>query len=818
MFHFFPKSLIKPRLSCVAMGYTAFVPNLMQILYLDVFLYFYYNTFSKSKKLAYGRMTFVMRFIKKSPNFFKTYRKIILLFLLPVIFSLINIFININIYYSNYHTQAIRFLTERLNSLYKENNSDIKSIMNGIDVLSLDNNLTAVLSNNINPHDTAINAVSDKLQSFSNSYKIIDSIAVINREQQYVVTNKGVYDFSDYFENEYVYNNYNAYFFRSFKLYGLATYQCQPPSIVHTSDSEKNIIPFFFCNIGKITTTNYIVVNIDIKNFLAGTDSEDSDMYNNICILNRATGQNFTLSGNEVVHSSIKHSELYNMLCDTKSGKSFDYIQNGSKVIIAPFAASSSILDYCYYGVIPNSNQYVRELITRTVVFNLLFIILMIAILLITLMRIISPLMQLENTFKPITSEFSGKKLDIFRYLELASKAVIQRNKLLYSQYNDTLPLIQEKQLIELLNSDESETEALLKSDNFKLDFRYNNYAAIMLRLDLTQSFYNANPGVNSNELHIAFYQTARLMFLEKFPTYSFMLPDRTICIILNLPDDSFDEEITPTLNEIQNMLSVDAKSIQFYVGYGGIYDGIAGMKKSFDKAKKSLMITIGDIMSDVSYSFSHEQELKLHSLLSSGHIYEAKNMILSIFAYNEEINCSDTSMKLLYINILFMLYRVMSEKKVLAEYPLNMIIQSVSQPISQIYNEIFKQLKYMNEQFQRIEKDDKISMIVKYIDTNYSDEISLDYLSDKYKINSSQISKQFKAKTGVNFWDYLSERRINRAKELIAETDLTIQDIYTRVGFNNRTTFIRCFKKISGMTPTEYSRSIKSGQQEGLK
>lgn len=66
-----------------------------------------------------------------------------------------------------------------------------------------------------------------------------------------------------------------------------------------------------------------------------------------------------------------------------------------------------------------------------------------------------------------------------------------------------------------------------------------------------------------------------------------------------------------------------------------------------------------------------------------------------------------------------------------------------------------------------------------------------------------------FKEQFGVNFVDYLAQIRINKAKEYLSTTK-TIGEIFTLTGFNNRNTFLRTFKKITGLSPSEYKKHLK--------
>ena len=64
-------------------------------------------------------------------------------------------------------------------------------------------------------------------------------------------------------------------------------------------------------------------------------------------------------------------------------------------------------------------------------------------------------------------------------------------------------------------------------------------------------------------------------------------------------------------------------------------------------------------------------------------------------------------------------------------------------------------------------------------------------------------FSHMFKEKLGVNFSNYLENIRMREAARLIKETDISLNELYISVGYNNATSFRRAFKKIYGVTPS---------------
>lgn len=93
------------------------------------------------------------------------------------------------------------------------------------------------------------------------------------------------------------------------------------------------------------------------------------------------------------------------------------------------------------------------------------------------------------------------------------------------------------------------------------------------------------------------------------------------------------------------------------------------------------------------------------------------------------------------------------------------------------------------------------------YIQENYMRPISLEEVSLAVGFNASYFSSLFKKETGENFSEYLSEVRMNRAKELLRETNHSISGICEMVGYTDIKHFTKTFKKHIGIKPTEFRK-----------
>ncbi|SFS57437.1 AraC family transcriptional regulator [Paenibacillus sp. BC26] len=111
-------------------------------------------------------------------------------------------------------------------------------------------------------------------------------------------------------------------------------------------------------------------------------------------------------------------------------------------------------------------------------------------------------------------------------------------------------------------------------------------------------------------------------------------------------------------------------------------------------------------------------------------------------------------------------------------------------------------------------ERDPIISFTVSYTESHYGEELSLDLIAGKLNISGGYLSTYFKEKMGTNFVDFVNEVRVKKAKDLLLLSEMKIQEIATSVGYTTLSSFNRSFKKISGVTPTEFRRNAAVGER----
>ena len=100
------------------------------------------------------------------------------------------------------------------------------------------------------------------------------------------------------------------------------------------------------------------------------------------------------------------------------------------------------------------------------------------------------------------------------------------------------------------------------------------------------------------------------------------------------------------------------------------------------------------------------------------------------------------------------------------------------------------------------------------YVDRHYAEELTLTSLAERYHVESTYFSRMFRQETGKNLILYITEKRIEKAREYIEKTDMNLTEAAFLVGYDDYTYFSRVFKKSTGHSPREYRSWCRKGKK----
>lgn len=226
-------------------------------------------------------------------------------------------------------------------------------------------------------------------------------------------------------------------------------------------------------------------------------------------------------------------------------------------------------------------------------------------------------------------------------------------------------------------------------------------------------------------------------------------------------------------------------------------------------------------------YGFSNIPVKVMSSRLDEVYSIGYTNYFKSIFPFKEVselINLNDNNLDInLKINNSNISYKILSIPK-FNDYNYILVIGPVSSEfinnnINSIPYKSLNCLNYISKFIFMIFEDkfnDKVNSknfnpyirkSIEYIHLNYSQDISISSICDYLEINKSYFCSLFKKCTGITFSSFLNRFRIEKSKELLLKSDLSLMNIAIAVGFNNQNYYSIVFKKYTNLTPSNYRR-----------
>lgn len=104
-------------------------------------------------------------------------------------------------------------------------------------------------------------------------------------------------------------------------------------------------------------------------------------------------------------------------------------------------------------------------------------------------------------------------------------------------------------------------------------------------------------------------------------------------------------------------------------------------------------------------------------------------------------------------------------------------------------------------------QKTDLIDTALNIMNYSFCEKISVEYVAKRLSLDPAYFSRKFTARVGVSPKKYILNKRIERAKDLLCSTEATIFEISNSIGFEDQFYFCRIFKKIAGLSPSEYRK-----------
>lgn len=751
-------------------------------------------------------------------KFFKT---LITRITIPLIFILIIFFTILSIYSLKQKQQIISDSKNSITKISSYFEEELNQILISSNMMTLSDDFFDVFFTYYPtpPANTYKNTQSvSALSNLRMSKSYIDTTFFMKKNQSLVIASNGTISTDLYFSNEKYATKYNnkSYWY-NIKLDD-KTLRFLPEEIT-ISTTTNYLQPILIQRLGNYKCIYPFVINIDKKKF-----SKTLDVFKPT---NNALIYIYNSDLNEIMFCSSHFNDekdiVSNILQNRNKKTINEVIINGAKYTYLT-AQPSNIYssDIIYITLIPNSDI---ESILRS--YQIL------GILTLVICGILAFLASFFNTYKlyqPVQEliellppDFSS---DEFTFLKNKINEILNDNADLKSDINFVFPSICEKYMLDILqNKSRNYDQLRIMLEKYNFAFHYKYFTCALVGFTFTKRFTEEFSPAEQVKIQNQFNEMVKYFIKGNYECYMFQIEESKFCVIANSDNANMHNTLYESIQNFQKILNFDNDYIIMYAGIGQTYNKLENMHLSWKEARgtyynltpySNIFIRLYEEDKVISnFTISFEEDNYIFNYLLNGDYNSITKTLATIsnrmnINILEEANIKKIYSQLYYIGNKVLANKGISESELLGSTYINFSTQVNLLPPDQIYS-------YLCLFYQAIcelrTKDKKISLseLKEYIDNHYYEDIYLENIAEKFHTSAKYMSHLLKEALNMPYKRYLNYIRICKAKELLANSNSNIERIAEKTGFNNRTSFIRAFKAIEGVTPSEYRDSVKN-------
>ena len=761
-----------------------------------------------------------MRKIKFDFNSLKsnTYTRIYFFAFIPTVVLFAFVLIQ-NIFYANVSKKLItdNYISV-MKSAFDESEYIFESILEQTDRLIQDEIFMSMFLRNESSEAVSNEQVAYTVSlflEFKKKYTFIDSIALLNRSEDFVLFDGGKYSLIRYLYDAYKYDNYSYDYWMNYDTHH-QFYNMLAPSEVTKWKINDYVVPIVFTSIGDIDTSNVFIVNIRVQSIFESVVNKLPNTQSAMYITNNSMKQIFGKKGSET--DMLTNDTLFENILAHEIN-TFKWKNNNDEPILAiSYSPSRAMLGFSYVAAIPYTHISQNQTFIFWLIFMVLFYIFITFYLSNRAKNIVRPIEDIANLFKYENNSQGGNDLIKYIYDSILDK--LRKSDDLKQELSVALPLMCDRYLLNILNGNENCNDHDVKSYLYEkgyINFDKDYFLSIIVRMELTNSFYESFNNQQYRLVHNGVYQVLQTLFESKYNTYVLANEKDTFYVLCNLDNDGDTDSIVKELHYLISLFERDKDYMQLNIGVGRIHGGTAGLNESHKEAQSAIIIATGlkdvninvyePVNEKISYILTDKDENHFYNYLISGLCSEAKKLVQEVTDQNLSSNVSKRSIDKLYSQFVNIIVKVIKVKDMpfdgneIGDFNLNMQIR----PINKSFEYIMSLIDSISEYINQYNNEGRLEEIIEYINKHACEELYLEKLAEIFQINAKVLSKSIKNYTGISFVDYLAATRVDIVKALLETTEKSMASIAEETGFNSRVTFIRVFKKLTGLTPSKY-------------
>lgn len=442
------------------------------------------------------------------------------------------------------------------------------------------------------------------------------------------------------------------------------------------------------------------------------------------------------------------------------------------------------------------------------------------------LMAKLSPQYQMNDQWK---------RADEFDMISNAVGRMSQDNEGLLDRLKSQANAMKEQYLLSLLYGKikRDELDEALAFSHLKLDQPY--FVVLLFLIDDFDQYQRDGSALLPPAVKSSLLQMIEELSLEAGYGYGVELPDnRGFAMLLNASDEYGEIAHVQQLAAEVKLLFQHRSNLSVTVGIGDIYDDMAMTYQSYMQAWQAAkyrfvkggdrIICFCDLQHDPKGKTWHllEQKEQIALAIKQGKSAEAEAVIGSVMNAIGHRQIPLRAAELICFDIINTMIKTFAELEIQSDETsdalLEHLILAEYETMEELESMLCRLCRHLCSYIGRQTESKQTGLsekVLAYVSEHYCDgAISLESISGLFGLSPSYVTRVFKEQTGHTLMRYIDTMRMNKAKQLLKNTDVPLKEIIEQVGYVDPTNFIRKFKKSEGVTPIQYRTITKAGGQ----
>lgn len=743
------------------------------------------------------KRTFSKQLIKKP------IKNLVIIFLLPIIISgslyIFSSYRNIKVSKQNMNSTFSDKLTEFTELNKKLTNNIFQNFADIASFSPVKNVLQA--STKLSPGNNLVSDAQSILGLYKQNNSIIDSVCLVNKSADTIVTQRDLATIDGFFGLQYKYEQYNTDYWKRLHVVPSSP-KLLDPSEVTCDGTRKVIIPYVCSLSGSAANESYIIVNLNLEFVYNSLKAYSYTPNSQVMLMNNSSFR--CLSSQGLIDFPFKNEKLKDEFLKYNFSQYNSIHMNGEDYYVMVASSTNSLYNFSYIVCVPNSDITNNTSSERTAF--LLTLLIEMAIFALALLIFIFKVYKPLDYINRLTNSDSSSDRDILsRIIDYIHTSSYDMSSL-KETVNELLPTGVQSYLCNLLKGN-----GKLDADFEKLAFKYDYFLPVSIEIVFNPKFYE---DINMPYLSVQVIDIICTQFEMNHQSYCISKSATTLTVLINLQSKDDEKSVDETISSIRKIFVSDTLYISIYFGKGTLIDDLSVLSSSFEQCKgeiHSALVTERKNTSTSDQIFGHKESIQFINYLTTSNSSAAIALLDNVNA--RLLSASHDIVKIVYSDILFNIHRVMrqkglSDKSYDIASDLSQITEICSNPQNEIYDYAVQCISQIGNAHNATNRKLDIEAVTKYICEHFTEDLSLDYLAEQFGTYPQYLSKRIKQYLGVTFLDYVSSLKIEKAKNLLETTDIGITEISEQSGFISRNTFLRVFKKYTGIPPSEYRKS----------